>query len=97
MAKDKQTIIKELTKFIDENGGNPKGWYVGIAADPKERLFNEHGVKDAWIHREALSASAARAIETYFIERLGTDGGSGGGDEKSKYVYAYKKKPHTNP
>ena len=52
---------------------------------------------DAWIYRESSSHIIARKIEAYFIEQLGTDGGTGGGDDDAKYVYAYKKKAHTNP
>lgn len=78
-------------------GGSYPSWYVGVSEEPETRLSDGHGAKDAWIYREAESTEIAREIEAYFIERLNTDGGSGGGDEDATYVYAYKKKPHTTP
>lgn len=96
MSQTTEVIIRDITAFIKRNGGNPSDWYVGIAANPKERL-EEHGVKEGWIHREAESATVARQIEAYFIEKVGTDGGSGGGDDETKHVYAYKKKDYTDP
>jgi len=93
-------IVAEIKAYIDENGGIYRQWYVGIATDPKDRLFNDHNVRqngDAWIHRDAGSASVAREIENYFLEQLGTDGGPGGGDDSTRYVYAYKKVAHTKP
>lgn len=39
---------------------------------------------------EAADIATARAVESYFID-LNIDGGSGGGDDDSKFVYVYKK------
>ena len=43
----------------------------------------------AWIWRTASSDSVARDIEKHFLDK-GAQGGSGGGDEESTAVYAYK-------
>lgn len=99
MAKSKKTIISEIKEHMKKRGGNYSDWYVGIASDPRERLFTEHNVdekKDAWIYRKCDNSDIAREIEEYFVEILSTGGGAGGGDETTKYVYAYKKAPHTN-
>lgn len=98
MAKPKETIISEIKAFMSNWGGHYSDWYVGIASDPRQRLFNDHNVdekNDAWIYREAMNSESARAIEDYFINTLGTDGDVGGGDDTSKFVYAYKKASHT--
>jgi len=100
MAKQKQEIINNIKAYISKNGDRYREWYVGIASDPRQRLFNEHGVHqngDAWICEQSESDSAAREIEKYFVETLGTDGGAGGGDYTSIFVYAYKKSSHTKP
>ena len=100
MAKTEEQIKTDIKEHIKKRGGTYSGWYVGIAADPKDRLFNDHGVHengDAWIYREAESTRAARSVEEYFIDTLGTDGGSGGGGPNTKSVYAYKKNSHTDP
>lgn len=100
MAKNEWEIRREIKEYIGKWGAPYSSWYVGIAEDPKERLFDDHGVKektDAWIFRYAEDVETARRIEKYFVDTLGTDGGTGGGDENTKAVYAYKKNSHTNP
>jgi hypothetical protein len=100
MAKDKQVIINEIKSHIQKEGSGYKAWYVGMSRDPRNRLFKDHNVSEEnswWIIREAASSTAAREIESYFVNKLGTDGGTGGGDSSSKYVYAYKKTSSTNP
>jgi hypothetical protein len=100
MTKSEMELRNEIKNFIDENGGSYKSWYVGISSDPAKRLFNEHNVdekNDVWIYDFAFSADVARKIEDYFVNYLGTDGGTGGGDEYSKGIYAYKKNSRTNP
>lgn len=99
MANTKESIIIDIKAYIRKNRGAYSDWYVGIASDPKERLFNDHNVGErsgAWIYCEAEGSSAAREVEEYFINTLGTDGGSGGGDYSTKSVYAYKKISTTN-
>ena len=100
MLKTKEDVISEIKAHIIKCGGSYFSWYVGIAQDAERRLFLDHKVNknnDAWIYRKAASSYEARQVERYFIEVLGTDGGTGGGDETSNIVYAYKKKSHTNP
>ncbi len=99
MAKPKETIKAEIKAHIQSRGGTYSDWYVGIASDPEERLFNDHNVdkeNGKWCYRECENASVAREIEEYFINTLGTDGGSGGGDYTTKHVYAYRKTLSTN-
>jgi len=100
MAKLEAEIKQEIKNHMQECGGSYSDWYVGISSDPRKRLFEEHKVRekgDAWIYRQAYNNESARNVEQYFINVLGTDGGSGGGDESSVYVYAYKKNNHTEP
>lgn len=100
MVKEKQEIIDEIKTHVQRCGGNYSAWYVGISKDAKDRLFNGHNIrekKDTWIFRTASSSQVSRDIEEYFVNTLGTDGGTGGGDNTSNIVYAYKKAAHTNP
>ena len=96
MTNSENQITQEICDYINTEGGPKKGWYVGIAENPKDRLANGHGVgvqketSDWWIYRDAGSATAARRIEAYFIDVVGTAGGSSGGSSASRYVYAYK-------
>lgn len=100
MAKSEEEIRAEIKGHIDRKGGPYSSWYVGIAEDARDRLFDGHGVddkNDLWIFDTASSADAARRIEDYFVNELGTDGGTGGGGKDTDKVYAYKKKSHTSP
>jgi hypothetical protein len=100
MTKNKQEIINDINAYIQQGGGGYGSWYVGISKDARDRLFSSHNVKeegDWWIYRQASSSQVAREIEYYFINSLGTDGGTGGGDVTADIVYAYKKRPHTDP
>ena len=100
MTTSKQQIIKEIGDHIREEGSGYRVWYVGISKDARDRLFNGHNVPEKnawWIIRQASSESVAREIESYFVNSLGTDGGTGGGDQFSNKIYAYKKTAQTNP
>ena len=92
-------IIQEIEDYVNKCGGSFSSWYIGIAEDPRDRLFNEHNVNERngnWIFKPTSSSATARNIERYFLD-LGMDGGSGGGDYLSKTVYCYKKTYSTNP
>jgi hypothetical protein len=99
MAKTKEQIKVEIETYIRMCGGSFSEWYAGIASDPEDRLFNEHRVQQNgyWIYRECENSDTAREIEDYFVNVLGTDGAPGGGDQTTKYVYAYKKTVNTSP
>lgn len=90
-----QDIIDEITDHF--RGHSYADCYVGITDDP-DRRFAEHGVDPddgTYIAMPASSSNVARAIEDYFLDK-GMEGGSGGGDEHSNVVYAYKMTSATN-
>ena len=92
MASNKQTIVSDIKSYVANNGGDYSQWYIGIAASPRQRMFNDHAVRetgDAWIYGECVSSAVAREIEDYFI-CLGIKGGPGGGDSASRFIYAYR-------
>jgi len=91
-----QAIVNDIQNYILKVRNTYKDWYVGIASDPKKRLFVEHKVSENghWIHSPADSNEVARQVEEYFL-KLGCDGGSGGGDNTSNIVYAYLKTSQT--
>jgi hypothetical protein len=84
--------IRELAAYIESRGGRYSDWYCGVAADPRHRLFDDHQVSEEhgfWIYRACASDDDARAVEAYFHE-LGCRGAGGGGDRRTRYVYAYR-------
>ena len=91
-------IVIKIKAHIKKRGGRLDQWYVGIAANAKDRLFSDHRVQEnggAWIHRLAATHQEARQIEDYFVNTLGTRGGTGGGSATTRSVYAYKITAHT--
>lgn len=93
MVQIKEKIIQDIDGHIKKEGSSYNNWYVGIAKDPNDRLFNDHNVQKEnawWIFRNALSDTIAREIETFFLEKKGTQGGSGGGSKDTCFVYAYR-------
>lgn len=99
-ALSEQQIHDDIIAHIQKEGGAYNTWYVGIAANPRERLFTAHQVQEKdswWIFREAINSQSARNVEKFIIDNYRTDGGSGGGDVNTIYVYAYKKTNSTNP
>lgn len=92
-----QEAANEIATYMSQHGGPLSGWYVGIAKDPRDRLFVDHNVSenpDAWIFVPCDSDSVARQVENHFL-RQGCLGGDGGGSVASEYVYAYKITPYT--
>lgn len=88
---DKQ-IIENFMQYVGDD--IYATWYVGIASNPEARLFSEHRVNkltDKWIYSGALDELHARSAESVLLNYYGFDGGVGGGDNNTRYVYAYKK------
>ena len=91
-------IARAIEDHVEARGGDWRRWYVGVAADAEDRLFSDHRVRrreDAWIHLTATTSRAARDVERYLIEKHDAQGGPGGGDEKTRTVYAYRTATHT--
>ena len=91
-AQQAYNQIKEFVESIDKRNKLYKTWYVGIASDPKVRLFTEHIVSetgDLWIYCKCFNEVSARSVESDLLQ-LGCDGSTGGGDQSTTYVYAYK-------
>jgi hypothetical protein len=86
------SIISDIDDHIRQGGGRYPAWYCGIAADPRDRLFNNHNVAEKnswWIFRDCGTDATARKIEDHF-HAMGCKGDVGGGDWNTRFVYAYK-------
>lgn len=95
MSASKEEIFTSINAYFKT--GQRRDWYVGIAADPKQRLFKDHNVTEgsgSYIALEASSTAEAREIEQTYLD-AGFDGGAGGGDNNTNWVYAYLKVPGT--
>lgn len=90
-----QQIHSVFISYLVANFGSDTraNWYIGIASDIEQRLFGDHNVdrnSRDWIWREAFDANHARTAENLLLDQ-GYDGGSGGGDHATVYVYAFRK------
>lgn len=96
----KEEIIREISTYMEEQGGFPNDWYVGIAEDAREALFNNHHVdweRGRWLFQPADSSCEAKGIEEHFLIIVGTDGGNSDGNGAARQVYAYRKSYRTTP
>ena len=81
MTKTKEQIIHDIEYHVgwERDSEDFPHWYVGITANPEDRLFNDHNVnkddKGDWIYRQAADVQVAREVERYFIEKHLTKGG----------------------
>jgi hypothetical protein len=97
MANDKSTVISKIKSHVADRGGKCGDWYVGVASDPRQRLFDDHAVSEKggyWVWSRCARSDDARAVEKHFLG-LGMKGGPGGGDDESDCVYAYRITPTT--
>ena len=96
----REDIIREISMYMDQQGGFPNDWFVGTAEDAKNALLSKHNVdweRGRWIYQPADSFTAAREIAKHFLIVVGTDGGDGNGDRSARQVYAYRKSFSTTP
>ena len=70
-----------------------------LADQPRQALFEHHGVRDAedpWLYKQLLTNRAARTVQQYFIEHLKTAGAPPmEQSENVDCVYLYKVAAHT--
>jgi len=100
MVKSKEQIIGDIRTHMQKRGGAYGDWFVGISAQVRASLFEQHHVRkdgDHWILRHAESSRVAHDVLDYFVNILATDCGDGTGDSSASGVYAYRKSGHTRP
>ena len=87
--------------YIKEFDANFSSWYVGVASDPKQKMQTDHGVDlehDIWLHKQAVSFTACKTIQRYFVGTLKTRGELVSvGTEDMDCVYLYKTSERTTP
>jgi hypothetical protein len=85
------SIEEDIDGLIQKSGAKYGEWYIGLAINPREKLFTAHNVNeqsDVWIIRDAGSEMAARDIEAIFLKKR-CKGGSLRRDS-SRHIYVYK-------
>ncbi len=101
MVYSVQQIKFEMLSYMKEYGGGFHDWYVGVASDPLLTMTQEHKVdkeRDIWLYKQALSFTACRTLQRYFLETLKTDGiPVQRGADDTDCIYLYKKSEETSP
>ncbi|KPG01476.1 hypothetical protein IP86_04295 [Rhodopseudomonas sp. AAP120] len=96
-----QQVKYEFLAYIKEFDPIFANWYVGLADEPKRALMDQHGVRDSedpWLYKQLLTNRAARTVQDYFVEHLGTAGARDAPQtEEFDCVYLYKIAEHTRP
>ena len=97
-AQEYESAALELIIFMSGQNAPNYAFYAGIASDPKQRLFDEHQLPHNQPHIvvRCENHQEARELEKQ-LHKSGCDGGPGGGDESSEYVYVYLMSPQTRP
>ena len=93
-----EQIVDALIGHVSDLNEPYSNWYAGIASDPERRLFSEHNVDkegNGWCYCKAIGINNSRLAEKTLIEKYGFDGGTGGGDDSSIYVYVYRETQNT--
>lgn len=86
--------------YIEANGGQFGGWFVGVAADPKDRLVCEHSLNHQTgkaIVVGTLSMREAKAAEMALRRSHGCWGSRELQDEAARFVYAFQMTATTMP
>jgi hypothetical protein len=76
-----QQVKYEFLAYIKEFDPTFSNWYVGLADQPRQALFEHHGVRDAedpWLYKQLLTNRAARTVPAIF-HRTPEDGGRSAG------------------
>lgn len=100
MPKGKKKIVDEVKEYIVGTGSPFSYWYVGVAENARDALFDAHGVSkesDLWIYRTARSSKIAHQIRDQFTSALGAEGSKEAAPGDPKMVYAYRMAAHTDP
>lgn len=99
MGFSAQQILEDIQKFVDGCGGPINEWYVGLASDPRQKLFVTHNVSekfDAWMYRQASSAEVALSVTKTLLD-IGCVGDSSSDDDGARTVYIYHTTWITSP
>lgn len=99
-VKKRSEVIHEIEDHITKNGGSFDEWVIGMTDNPKTRLFGQHKLRekgDGWICRRTFDGGQAFEIVEYFRTVRQLMSVSPSANDDAVYVYAYRRKPHTNP
>jgi hypothetical protein len=93
-------VVREFREYVISQGEDWENWYIGIAVDPSDRLADDHLVRfgqDRWLCREAYTPQEAQEAKTKLVDDYGMDSNEELDEKTGRFVYGYRKAPHTRP
>ncbi len=100
MDEDTMKAVNFFRDIIITFGGqNPSSWCACMADNVDESL-KKHNLDPSYIKTHAIeihNPSTAQTVQNYLVETLHFDGIPEVSNQGTKYVYIYKKWPHTSP
>lgn len=91
-----QEIIDEIIRYVRNQGGVFSEWYVGVASDPAQKLFESHGVNEYnWTYLPCGDEGTAQFIQSHLKNNLGFDGRDHEAGIKNPHIYVFRKGFHT--
>lgn len=95
---DFNTLIKRIRMYMSKFEGDYPDWFIGIAKDLDQDLFELHNVDEngIWISFGADTEEIAKNVERYFMDKK-TDGKPAKLEDDTRIVYVYKKNSKTTP
>lgn len=93
-------VVREIREYIIGQGDDWENWYIGIAVDPSDRLSDDHLIKfgqDRWFCREAFTPDEAREAKAKLVGDYAADSDETLDEKAGRFVYAYRKAPHSRP
>jgi hypothetical protein len=95
MAYSVQQIKFEIYRYIKEYDSDFNNWYIGISENPKKTINIDHNIdleNGIWLYKQALTFTACKTIQKYFIQNLNMAGELVEfGNENMDCVFIYKK------
>ncbi|MDK2849240.1 MAG: hypothetical protein PWP34_2593 [Desulfuromonadales bacterium] len=93
-------VVREIREYIVGQGEDWENWYIGITVDPSDRLCDDHLIRfghDRWFCREAFTPEEAQEARDKLVADYAVDGDEARDEKTGRFVYAYRKAPHTKP
>ena len=86
---DKQSIMRVIHDRVESSkNADYAVWRIGLTHDTKDR-YHYWKNPQRWLEWEVNSLSDAQDIESYFINTMGMQGGTGGDLTAGRHIWVY--------
>ncbi len=92
MTATHEEIVRGIQNHIDKYDSKATDWYIGIAINIRNKLFEAHKVSEengVWIYRAAENHRVAKEIKKHFVS-LGLKNNDEDDDQSGTVIFVYK-------